>query len=203
MAEYDYSTESGRRDAIRDYLNRSDLTETQLDFFLGAGLRKLARRLRARQNETTVTYAGDATLTIPADYIEARSFTCDGHPLQRISDVQLQCLIADGATGFPEKFGRVGNVFEIYPASDSAAHSLLLTYYADVSIQSGGTSTVAALCPEALIYAATMEAAPFLKQSDEQLARMSSMFESALAVVNAVSDYEQVSGSAVRVEVPL
>lgn len=203
MAEYDYSTESGRREAIRDYLNRPDLTETQLDFFLGSGLRKLARRLRARQNEETVTFAGDATFSIPADYIEARLFACDGYPLQRISDIQLQYLIADGETGFPEKFGRVGGVFETYPVSDSAEYSLTLTYYADVSMQQDGASTVAALCPEAWIYAAAMEAAPFLKQSDQQLARMTQMFEAAIAVVNAVSDVEQVSGSPARVEVPL
>lgn len=199
MAEYDYTTEAGRRTAIRDYLNRPDLTDDQLDFFLGAGFRKLARRLRVRQNEVTLAFAGDATLTLPDDYIEARYLTCDGYPLERVSDVAILELTAEGYQGFPVKFGRAAGDLVTYPASDSADYAFSLVYYADVSRQSGGDDVVASLCPEAWIYAAAMEAAPFLKQSDNQLQRMAAMFEGALDVVNSVSDREQLSGSPVSV----
>ena len=201
MAEYAFTTLAGLRQAVREYLDREDLTETQLDTFIKTSARNIMRRLRVRQNERTQTSTGSAftAIPLPEGYIVARSLTLDGEPLTRVSDLEIQRLTKDGTTGRPCRFARVGNELVLWPACDSSSYSLVLTYYSDLSDIASPDAVLLTLCPDLWLYGALLEASMFLrKQSGVQV--WASMFENAMQEVNGVSDEEEFSGSVVAVQ---
>lgn len=202
MAEYAFTTLEGLRTAVREYLARRDITDAQVDSFLGIGSRRVFRRLRVRQNERVYEVSSSArSLTLPEDYLAAKTLTCEGAPLERVSDIRILQLAARNHSGTPEQFGRSGNALLLYPAP-SEERAFALTYWADLSGIAEPDDVLLTLCPELWLYGALVEASMFLRKSKSP-SEWDGLFERALEEVNNVTDEESRSGFVTQVEIGL
>lgn len=195
--------------AVVDYLDRTDITSAQIDLFISMGVTKIMRRLRTVHNEGFEAYplvpdTPYTTLTVPSDYLEAKSFTADGEPMRRVGHRVIQGMLArQRRTGPPRLFGRKRNQFLIYPLPDSDEIEFELLYWADLrpTINDAGSDAedVLAVMPDLFLYGALVESRPFLKSEEEsaRLQQWKMLFEESLETINAQDDNESVSGSAV------
>jgi len=165
----------------------------------------------------------DDQLDLPDDYLETltlQAFTWDGgtpanptplpdqvgRPLQRISQTQFQGLRygdnrnGNSRPGEPQVFCRIRDALFLYPAPEADTY-VTWQYYCDLSgLFDTPTSdnNVLKTAPDLYIYAALLEAEPFLKPEDEaynQITLWRSMYEDAKQEIIEQTEREVFSGS--------
>jgi hypothetical protein len=129
----DFTTYSGLKAAIADFLNRGDLT-LQIPGFIALAEAKIARRVRRKTLRTTISVSSEST-ALPADCVELRSvYPLTGSPNQ---DVPLllgtpEALAETRArhmavAGRPVTFAVIDGNLVLAPAPDQA-YTLQITY---------------------------------------------------------------------------
>ena len=194
-----FDTYSDLKTSIANYLARSDLT-TQIPDFIKFAENRLRRELRIRQmlSATTITAtAGTVTVTIPSDFLEARDFVVNGNPVQPLNYVSPALYSRNSrgdVSGKPLDYTVLSNVFKLAPNPDSA-YTLTLTYYAAPAYlsDSNTSNTFLTVCPDLLLYAALVEAEPFL-MNDARINTWGTMFDRSLASLIKSDQEGQYSG---------
>lgn len=194
-----FDTYSDLKTAVASYLARTDLT-TQIPDFIRFAETRLRRELRIRQMlsvSTLTATAGSASLTIPADFLEARDFVVNGNPVQPLNYVSpaLYSRNTGGDTsGKPNAYTVLASTFKLAPAPDSA-YTLSLTYYAapDYLSDSNTSNLFLTTCPDLLLYASLVEAEPYL-MNDARVNTWGSMFDRSLASLIKSDQEGQYSG---------
>ena len=194
-----FDTYSGLKTSIANYLARSDLT-TQIPDFIKFAENRLRRELRIRQmlSATTITAtAGTVTVTIPSDFLEARDFVVNGNPVQPLNYVSPALYSRNSrgdVSGKPLDYTVLSNVFKLAPNPDSA-YTFTLTYYAAPAYlsDSNTSNTFLTVCPDLLLYAALIEAEPFL-MNDSRINTWGTMFDRSLASLIKSDQEGQYSG---------
>ena len=161
--------------------------------------------LRTPLNERIATWTANssASIKIPADYLEAKMFTCNDRPLERLDGAQVLGRQADSLIAEPTAFGRVGAEFYLDPPPDGA-YEFNLVYYADLS---GGlsddedTNELLRVAPDIYLYGALREAEPYLK-NDARVATWTALFVSGLEALNQQAFDAELSGSPLTVQSP-
>jgi hypothetical protein len=174
---------------VENYLGRSDLT-AQIPTFISLAEIRLARQLRLRQMlkvVSTVTTGGDGTVGLPADFLSMRDFYVDVNPRQPLSYLSPSSFTRDARpheSGKPIFYTQRGLEFELAPKPDTT-YPLVMLYYAKPAALSTANQSNAfmANCPDALLYAALIEAEPYL-MNDARLATWTQMY--GLAVTSLV-----------------
>jgi hypothetical protein len=185
--------------AVASYLARTDLTSQITDFIRFAELR-LRRELRIRQmlkSVTTTTTSGDSTVELPSDFLEIRDFVVSTNPLQPLTYSSPSAFSRNARTtesGKPLDYTILANEFQLAPIPDSA-YTVKLLYYAAPEFLSDTNSSNAfvANAPDALLYAALLEAEPFL-MNDARINTWGTMYDRAISTLTKSDESSQYSG---------
>lgn len=200
-----FSTYSGLKASIADYLARSDLTLAIPDFITLAEA-KFNRDLRCIQMETRATTDVNLSntepefITLPLDFQTMRRVrvsSVTGKPrLEFKSGAQADEYRASmgNVTGLPQFFTIFGTEMELIPTPDQA-YTLEMVYRAKLTpLSDTDTSNwLLAAAPDAYLYGALLEAAPYL-QNDERIAVWGAGRAAAVDALNGLSQ-EQAFGS--------
>jgi len=194
-----FTTYSELQTAIAGYLARTDLT-TQIPDFIRLAELRLRRDLRIRQmlkSVTTSTVAGDETVELPSDFIEVRDFVVVGNPIQPLSYYSPSAFNRNTRTwesGKPQDYTVLANDFQLSPIPN-AVYTLKMFYFASPTFLSDANTSNAFLAnvPDALLYGALLEAAPYL-MDDARINTWGTMFDRAMSSITRSDEQGQYSG---------
>ena len=196
------------KDAIADWLDRSDLTARIPDFIALAEAR-INRELRIRPMEvrsTMETTSGQQYFNLPGGYIQMRNIQLNTNPtapLEYITPEMLDRLYGSSTTGKPRAYSLIGDEIQLAPIPDSA-YTLEMAFYEKFTALGDGTSgTVTSNwltinAPDILLYGSLMEAEPFIK-NDERIAVWLQAYRDGIDRLQKADANDRHSGSAMRV----
>lgn len=198
------STYTELKDAIADWLDRSDLTNRIPDFIALAEAR-LNRELRIRPMEvrsTMTTTVGQRYFNLPGGYLQMRNFQINTNPitpLEYITPEMLDRLYGSNTTGKPRAYSLIGDEIQLAPIPDSA-YTLEVAYYEKFTPLSTDVTTnwLTENAPDVLLYGALIEAEPFVK-NDERMPLWLNAYKEAIDKIQKADDRDRHSGSQMRV----
>jgi hypothetical protein len=196
------------KDAIADWLDRSDLTSRIPDFIALAEAR-INRELRIRPMEvrsTMYTTADQQYFQLPGGYIQMRNIQLNTNPttpLEYITPEMLDRLYGSTTTGKPRAYTLIGDEIQLAPIPDSAYQVEMAFYEKFTPLGDGSAGTVTsnwltANAPDVLLYGALMEAEPFIK-NDERIPVWLNGYSNAINKLQQQDQRDRHSGSAMRV----
>ena len=196
------------KDAVADWLDRSDLTARIPDFIALAEAR-ISRDLRIRPMEVRsimYTTSGQKYFNLPGGYIQMRNIQLNTNPttpLEYITPEMLDRLYGSNSTGKPKAYTLIGDEIQLSPVPDSA-YELEMAFYEKFTALGDGTSgTVTSNyltknAPDVLLYGALMEAEPFIK-NDERVSVWLNGYSNAVDKLQKADQRDRHSGSAMRI----
>ena len=196
------------KDAVADWLDRSDLTARIPDFITLAEAR-LNRDLRIRPMEvrsTMITTSGQRYFNLPGGYLQMRNIQLNTNPimpLEYITPEMLDRLYGSDTTGKPRAYTLIGDEIQLAPIPDSD-YTVEMAFYEKFSPLgdgTGGTVTsnwLTTNAPDVLLYGSLLEAEPFIK-NDERIALWLNAYNGAIRKLQDADDRDRHSGSAMRV----
>jgi hypothetical protein len=194
-----FTTYSELQTVIASYLARTDLT-TQIPDFIRLAELRLRRDLRIRQmlkSATTATVAGDETVELPSDFLEVRDLVIVGNPVQPLSYYSPSALNRNTRTwesGKPQDYTVLANNFQLAPIPDSVYTVKMFYFAAPAFLTTSNVSNVFLLnTPDALLYGALLEAAPYL-MDDARINTWATMFDRAMSSITRSDEQGQYSG---------
>jgi len=202
------STFTELKDAVADWLDRSDLTARIPDFIALAEAR-LNRDLRIRPMEvrsTMITTVNQQYFQLPGGYIQMRNMQLNTNPttpLEYITPEMLDRLYGSTTTGKPRAYSLIGDEIQLAPIPDSTYTVEMAFYEKFTSLGDGSSGTVTSNwltknAPDVLLYGALLEAEPFIK-NDERVNLWINAYNSAITRIQDADDRDRHSGSAMRV----
>ena len=197
------STYTELKDAVADWLDRSDLTARIPDFIALAETR-INRELRIRPMEvrsTMTTTSGNQYFNLPGGNIQLN--TNPTTPLEYITPEMMDRLYGSSTTGKPRAYSLIGDEIQLAPIPDSAYYLEMAFYEKFTSLGDGTSGTVTSNwltlnAPDILLYGALMEAEPFIK-NDERIPVWLNGYSSAIDKLQRADSKDRHSGSAMRV----
>lgn len=194
-----FTSYSDLQTTIAGYLARTDLT-TQIPDFIRLAETRLRRDLRIRQmlkSVTTATVAGDETVELPSDFLEVRDFVIVGNPVQPLNYYSPSAFnrnTRSWESGKPLDYTVLANDFQLAPIPDSN-YTVKMFYFASPVFLSDTNTSNAFLAntPDALLYGALLEAAPYL-MDDARINTWGTMFDRAMASITRSDEQGQYSG---------
>lgn len=203
-----FTSYSDLQTTIAGYLARTDLT-TQIPDFIRLAETRLRRDLRIRQmlkSVTTATVAADSTVELPSDFIEVRDFVVVGNPVQPLNYFSPSAFNRNTRTweiGKPNSYTVLANDFQLSPVPDAVYTVQLFYFAAPTFLSDSNTSNVfLANTPDALLYGALLEAAPYL-MDDARINTWGTMFDRAMASITRSDEQGQYSGVPLAIKTTL
>lgn len=202
------STFTELKDAVADWLDRSDLTARIPDFIALAEAR-ISRDLRIRPMEVRsimYTSSGQKYFNLPGGYLQMRNIqlnTNPTQPLEYITPEMLDRLYGSNTTGKPRAYTLIGDEIQLSPIPD-AAYELEMAFYEKFTALGDGTSGTVTTnyltknAPDVLLYGALMEAEPFIK-NDERIPVWLNGYSNAIENLQKADQKDRHSGSAMRI----
>ena len=196
------------KDAIADWLDRSDLTDRIPDFIALAETR-INRDLRVRAMEVRSvmnTTAGQRYFNLPGGYLQMRNIQLNTNPvtpLEYVTPEMLDRLYGSSTTGKPRAYSLIGDEIQLAPIPDTA-YELEMAFYevfTPLGDGTGGTVTSNWLtknAPDLILYGALLEAEPFIK-NDERIPLWLQAYTNAVEKVSSADKRDRHSGSQMRV----
>lgn len=185
---------------IADFLNRSDLTAV-IPTFIELAESQMERPLRVRQMLSRSTASIDTQYSaFPADFLEAKTFKITSsnpiQPLEFLTPEQMddRDQLYANAPGMPKYFTVIGNQLRVSPTPD-ATYTAELSYFAKLPKLSDSVTTnwLLASSPDAYLYGALMQAAPYLKD-DERVAVWGTLYNTAIESIKFADQSASASG---------
>jgi hypothetical protein len=188
--------------AIADWLNRDDLVSA-IPSFISLAEADMNRKVKHWRMDTVlpVTLAGQYT-ALPADWVATTRLNLTT-PTARLD------LASDGAlaemrfqrgdlTGKPTHYAHTAGSLEVFP-TPNASYAAELVYRAKIASLSGSVATnwLLTAAPDAYLYGALMQAAPYLKD-DARIAIWGGLYAEAITGLNAASDEAKNSAAGLR-----
>ena len=178
---------------IASYLARTDLT-TQIPEFIRLAEDRLLRDLRIRQMikvATAPTVAGDATVSLPSDFVAMKDLHLQGNPPQTIKFLSTSNFFRNAQTavsGLPSRYTLLGAEFQFAPIPDSVYTLQMVYFYQPEYLSDTNSSNLwLAETPDLLLYAALGEAEPYL-MNDERLNTWASMYDRGVTALRKSDD---------------
>ena len=201
-------TYDGLKDAIADWLDRSDLEDRIPDFIRLAETR-INRKLRIRPMEvrsTMTTNAGQRYFNLPGGFLSMRNIQLNTNPitpLEQISPEMLDRLYGSDVTGKPTAYALIGDEIQLAPIPDSS-YELEIAFYekfTPLGDGTGGTVTsnwLSTNAPDVILYGALLEAEPFIK-NDERVSLWLNAYSESVREMELANEKDRFSGSQMRV----
>jgi len=196
------------KDAVADWLDRSDITARIPDFITLAEAR-LNRDLRIRPMEvrsSMETTSGQRYFNLPGGYIQMRNIQINTNPitpLEYITPEMLDRLYGSNSTGKPRAYTLIGDEIQLAPIPDSD-YTLEMAFYEKFTPLGDGTAgTVTSNwlttnAPDVLLYGALLEAEPFIK-NDERIGLWLNAYNGSIKKIQDADARDRHSGSAMRI----
>jgi hypothetical protein len=194
--------------AIAAWMDRTDLTGVIPDFImLFETTANTEIPLRTRYNlasQTLTTLAGTPTVSLPSDFLEAKSVVNQTDPkdvLDPYTAAALYTQFPQAATGRPKGFTYVGSTLELAPTPD-AVYSLKLYYYQKVTALSASNPTNWLLTnfPNLYLFGSLLAAEAYLG-TDPRLKLWGELYDNLINKVAGVTERGQYGGAALSVKV--
>ena len=178
---------------IASYLARTDLT-SEIPEFIRLAEDRLLRDLRIRnliKVATTKTTAGDATVSLPFDFVSMKDLHIQGNPTQTVKFLSTSNFFRNAQTsisGLPNRYTLLGSEFQFAPIPDSV-YTLQMVYFHRPPYLSDTNSSNLWLAntPDLLLYASLGEAEPYL-MNDERLNTWAGMYNRAVTALQKSDD---------------
>ena len=153
---------------------------------------------------TSNTTGGDATVSLPADFLQIRDIHIDGNPVYSLEYMSPSVFYRNARTaesGVPVNYTVLASEFIFAPQPD-AAYTLKMLYYAKPTyLSDANTSNVfLANCADALLYGALAEAEPYL-MNDARIPVWASLYDRAIANISAADEGAEYAGVPLRMQV--
>lgn len=202
------STYTELKDAIADWLDRSDLT-TRIPDFIALAEARLNRELRIRPMEVRSTLslvAGQRYFALPGGYLQMRNIQLNTNPitpLEYITPEMLDRLYGSNTTGKPRAYTLIGDEIQLAPIPDTA-HTLEVAYYEKFTPLGDGTAGTVTTnwlsenAPDVILYGALIEAEPFVK-NDERMPLWLNAYKEAIDKIQKADNKDRHSGSQMRI----
>jgi hypothetical protein len=202
------NTYSGLKDAVADWLDRSDIS-TRIPDFITLAEARINRDLRIRAMEvrsTMTTTAGKRYFNLPGGYLQMRNIQLNTDaikPLEYVTPEMLDRLYSGSVSGVPRAYTLIGDEIQLAPVPD-AAYILEMAFYEKFTELGDGTSgTVTSNwltknAPDVLLYGALLEAEPFIK-NDERIPVWLNAYRESIDKIQKADARDRHSGSAMRV----
>ena len=146
---------------------------------------------------TTSTTAGDSTVELPSDFLEARDLVVVGNPVQPLSYLSPSLFNRNARAadaGKPLDYTILANDFQLAPIPDAVYTIKLLYYSAPTFLSSSNTSNAfLANCPDLLLYGSLIEAEPYL-MNDPRMQTWTALFNRGLSSLTTSDQQSQYSG---------
>ena len=198
-------TYAGLQASVADWLNRADLTAVVPDFIAMAEA-QISRRLlmdgpvRMMMGRSDATIASEFT-DVPNDFMGARTITVSGADTAS-GLLQLEFATPDeindlkafhpGQDGTPRRFAVVGTSLQIWPWNGASVECELTYWQRLPALAISGGNWLLSLHPDAYLYGALLQAAPYLKD-DARVAMWGEIFETILSDIIAADKIERSS----------
>ena len=195
------STYTELKSAIADWLNRDDLTSV-IPTFISLAEANMERTLRTRKMLVRANATIDTQYSaVPSDFLEIRSMKItSSNPIQPMYADTIESMDARDAkssgSGKPMYFCVVGNQIRVHPVP-SGNYTAELAYYASISKLSASVATnwILTSYPDAYLYGALLQAAPYLKD-DERAGVWTTLYATAVDAIKTADERAASSGGA-------
>jgi hypothetical protein len=191
------------RARIKDWANRSDISNDNIDNFINIALDRAVRMLRLPVLEATASLSVlDGGITyLPNDYLEAKELKLDysgrsiGLERKDVNFVEKQRHF----TGAPKYFARKLNQLIIAPAPVTGSSVDLYYYYSPDSLdEDTDTNWFVKFANDMLLYGALVELSLYIKNPEEAL-QWEAKFGAAVRDIQAMADNAEWSGSTITI----
>lgn len=170
------------RSAVSDWLDRSDITDAQLNIFIDLASSRLGKELRSYVNEdsATVTTNSSGIGTISTGVHQPIKSVWDDTTANVLKYLPIDVLqnIWSTTSGTPKHYTIYGNKIKVAPR---VADTFTYIYFKEPD----GDSDVA-LMPDLYLYATLLEAEPFIK-NDERIQLWVVAYTTALDKMNSLN----------------
>jgi len=190
---------SALRTTIASYLGRTDLT-TMIPTFITLAEARLQRELRTRQllkSATATMAANDATVGLPADFLEMRDLYIQGNPRMPVTYLTPSAFTRDARadeSGLPHYYTVIGSELLFAPIPDGQYVLEMLYYYKPVVLSDSNVSNAfLANYPDLLLYGSLAQAEPYL-MNDARLATWASLYADTLNLIETSDEGSEYNG---------
>lgn len=185
MAAPDIRTYAGVKAFVARTLRRTDLDD-DIPVFVTLAEAQMQRRLRTGDmlGRVTATIDGDF-VPLPTDFAGLRTLDLDTNPPTALDFIGAADMVRRGAVyfsaGSPSTFNIVGNQLQFSPGPD-ADFTARMTYWKRIPALSDAAPTNWLLTnhPDAYLYGALVQSAPFLK-NDDRIPTWATFFTTAMS----------------------
>jgi hypothetical protein len=140
---------------------------------------------------TAPTVAGDATVSLPSDFVAMKDLHLQGNPPQTIKFLSTSNFFRNAQTavsGLPSRYTLLGAEFQFAPIPDSVYTLQMVYFYQPEYLSDTNSSNLwLAETPDLLLYAALGEAEPYL-MNDERLNTWASMYDRGVTALRKSDD---------------
>jgi len=204
MAGLSASNLSDVRQLVKDWADRSDISDSVIDNFINIAGQRANRELEISPLESSATLTfTDNTLPIPSDYARAKQLKVEvgGRvvTLERKPIFEVEELSAASYSGIPCFFSEKEGVFIVAP-SPNGIEEATLNYYIEVDTLVNDTDTnwLVTDGTTALLYGALKELNVYVSD-EETAATYQGQFVSAVDEIQTYYDESESSGSTLSV----
>lgn len=184
------ATYSDLKAEVASWLRRADLA-AEIPTFVALAEAQMNRRLRVRPMAARLSQSWSAEyLSLPADFLAEREVTVTDsaggkHRLAYLAAEPMDVASTAPSSGRPRFYGLYGGQLRLHPAPDQAYAAELVYLQAIPGLSDANpTNWLLAAHPDAYLYGALAQSAPYLK-ADERLQTWSSLFLGVLADIEA------------------
>lgn len=200
------STYSTLKSSIADFLNRDDLTAV-IPTFISLAESQMQKEVRHHRMMRRSEGQIDSRYSpVPPTWLETLRLHITGEKSYRLEltgmDDMLQLRTETGGmAGRPTHYAHVGETIEIFPTPDDV-YDIELLYYEKLPVLSDSNTTnwLLEVAPEAYLYGALMQAAPYL-QDDARIQVWGSLYAGAVSAINQEAKRARFGGSGIRMRI--
>ena len=203
---------------ILDTLNRTDLAAPVTEFTPGPiegavmraiskAERRIVRRLRTREFETSTTIAtaaGTETVALPTDFLMMRTLILAQNPVVVLAQMDFSALyreVPGAAPGCPRAYAAFGTALYLRPIPDSVRSLKMFYYTAPAPLSAENTSnTLLAKYPDLLLYGALIEITAHV-EDDGRIGLWKSAFDEAATDIINDNTLNRWSGAPIRASI--
>ena len=157
---------------FNDILNRTDVTDAQVERLLTMVSRGIQRQLRTPMSEKVKEYTisvKTTEVTLPTDFIETVSVYYKDRELRRVPMSQFRQLVQNTFEGSPEIYTRRKPKLQLHPQPTDG--KIVLYYYGEFDAMTADSdeNALAQAAPDLIIYAALTYSADFFLDERTQV----------------------------------
>jgi hypothetical protein len=187
------------RTLVKDWSNRTDISDTTFDSFINLAQERANRVLRipVLEGYQSLTITSEGTINLPTDYLEAKALSVSvGGRTYDLERKDLPLVVGKQTdSGFPKYFARQQNRFFVAPINNAVNQADLYYYIAlNPLVNDTDSNWFVEYGTDLLLYGALAELSLYTK-NPEEAAAFEGKFRGAAAEIENMANKAEFSGS--------